>query len=255
MWCGRKKKTWNFPWQWFLIQFHLLLKVPIITSAPAVSWTSSSSYIFLCLFLGKLFRFSFVCFPFFPNAKSSSSSSSRIVAAAVVPGESGSAEIPADGSYIIITPNSWMYGVPFFHIYFNQKRKEKSSSSSSFRFYSRTSSAGSLTCCSQWYATHTRSVYKYSSTHTHTHGARLSFPTFFLFPWLLLFCLFIWFPCRHFLSLFSPHCYLYPFDPLGLFPVDVLFYFFTSDTASKFRLELFGRWRFYIDCNRRNRFI
>jgi hypothetical protein len=72
---------------------------------------------------------------------------------------------------------------------------------------------------------------------------------------LLLFCLFIWFPCRHFLSLFSPHCYLYPFDPLGLFPVDVLFYFFTSDTASKFRLELFGRWRFYIDCNRRNRFI
>lgn len=250
MWCGRKK-TWNFPWQWFLIQFHLLLKVPIITSAPAVSWTSSS-----CIFMSfpwKTISFFFRIFPFLPQCQVQRQQPNCSSC-----GGAGRERIRGQDSrwwlldyYYPQLVNVWGPLLP--HL-FQIKKKRKSSSS--FRFYSRTYSAGSLTCCSQWYATHTRSLYKYSSTHTHTHGARLSFPTFFFLfsPVVVVAVLsFHLIPLPPFsLSLLASLLFISIWSARFVPGRRSFIFFLQSDTASKFRLELFGRWRFYIDCNRRN---
>lgn len=166
------KKTWNFPWQWFLIQFHLLLKVPIITSAPAVSWTSSSWYIFMS-FPWKTISFFFRLFPFLPQCQVQQQQQQPNCSSSC---GAGRERIRRDSRWWLLyyyypqLVNVWGPLLP--HLF--QPKKKRKISSSSFRFYSRTSIAPVRSPVAPSDMPHTQGpcINIAARIHTHTHMAQ-----------------------------------------------------------------------------------
>lgn len=172
------KKTWNFPWQWFLIQFHLLLKVPIITSAPAVSWTSSSSYIFMS-FPWKTISFFFRLFPFLPQCQVQQQQQPNCSSSC----GAGRERIRRDTRWWLLyyyypqLVNVWGPLLP--HLF--QPKKKRKISSSSFRFYSRTSIAPVRSPVAPSDMPHTQGPCINIAARTHTHMAHVYLFQLFFF--------------------------------------------------------------------------